>query len=94
MGLLLLIAGPLHTDESHSGEQLYKSKGCYLCHGYEGQGGSTGPRLAPGPLPLVAFAIFVRKPPNVMPAYSPRVLSDEELEAIYRFVGSIQAPSD
>ena len=69
------------------GAQLYETKGCYQCHGYVAQGGSAGPRLRPIPLP--AFVQIVRKPPNLMPAYSPRVLSDAELRAIYDFVAGL-----
>jgi mono/diheme cytochrome c family protein len=67
--------------------------GCYECHGYEGQGGG-GPRLAPDPLPLEVFVAITRKPPNVMPSYSPNVRSDEQLERIYDYVESIPPPPD
>ncbi len=79
----------MSTAQDEVGQRLYESKGCYQCHGYAGQGGVAGPRLAPEPIPIEAFRAIVRKPPNVMPAYSPRVLSDEELKAIYRFVASL-----
>ena len=85
----MLASAPLAAADSE-GEALYASKGCYQCHGYAGQGGAAGPRLAPGPLPLEAFMAIVRKPPNVMPAYSPRVLTDAELRAIYQFVITLE----
>ncbi len=88
LAFLLPLAGTPVAAAEADGEQLYQSKGCYQCHGYVGQGGSAGPRLRPIPLP--AFMLIVRKPPNVMPAYSPRVLSDEELEAIYEFVAGLR----
>ena len=84
--VLSLGAGELSAQET-AGQQLYESKGCYQCHGYVAQGGSAGPRLTP--IPLQAFMLIVRKPPNVMPAYSPKVLSDAELESIYKFVASL-----
>ena len=86
MIVLTVGVSKLSAEESN-GQQLYESKGCYQCHGYVAQGGSAGPRL--NPIPLQAFMLIVRKPPNVMPAYSPKVLSDAELESIYRFVASL-----
>ena len=32
----------------------------WSCHGYEGQGAVTGPKLAPDPLPKEAFVAFTR----------------------------------
>ncbi len=69
--------------------------GCHHCHGYEGQGARpTGPRLAPEPMPFEDFSNIVRRPPNVMPAYSPQVLSDETLKRLYEFLESIPEPPD
>ena len=77
------------------GRTLYNATGCYSCHGYEGQGFLiTGPRLAPNPLPLVVFTEMVRRPTNVMPAYSPHVLTDAELAKIHAFLQSIPAPPE
>ena len=80
---------------AESGRHLYNERGCYTCHGFEGQGALiTGSRIAPDPLPVEAFAIAVRRPRNVMPAYSPAVLSDTELESIHYFLTTIpQAPA-
>jgi len=86
--VLGLANGSVAADDA--GRQLYETKGCYQCHGYVGQGGAAGPRLAPAPIPLAAFRAIVRKPPNVMPAYSPNVLSDGDLDAIYRFIASLE----
>ncbi len=86
---LILLAGASLAADPDVGKQLYDTRGCFQCHGYVGQGGSAGPRLAPEPIPLAAFKAIVRKPPNLMPAYSPNVLSDAELEAIYRYVSSL-----
>lgn len=88
--LLALVTAPSMAAEEPSGQQLYETKGCYQCHGYVGQGGAAGPRLAPQPIPLQAFKLIVRKPPNVMPAYSPRVLSAAELAAIYAYVSALK----
>ena len=68
--------------------ELFVRYGCYQCHGYEGQGGD-GLRIAPSPYPFDAFALKVRKPANEMPAYAPEVLSDTDLQALYRYVRAI-----
>ena len=78
-------------DEVQEGLALYISQQCWQCHGYEGQGGVAGARLAPTLLPFEAFARLVRFT-NLMPAYSPKVLSDEQLRLIYAYVRSIPEP--
>ena len=74
-----------------NGRKLFVSFGCYQCHGYEGQGGEAL-RIAPSPYPFDAFAAKVRKPANEMPAYAPEVLSDADLQALYRYVRAISEP--
>ena len=71
------------------GRQLFETVGCYQCHGYVGQGGSAGLRLAPDPLPLEALVQFVRETKGAMPSYSADVLSDADLGAIYAFLKSV-----
>ena len=78
-------------DDVREGRALYVSQQCWQCHGYEGQGGVAGNRIAPTPYPFEAFARLVRFT-NLMPAYSPRVLSDEQLRLIYAYVQSIPEP--
>jgi len=73
------------------GRALYESHQCWQCHGYEGQGSVAGVRIAPTLYPYEAFALLVRHT-NLMPAYSPNVLSDEQLRLIYAFVQSIPEP--
>ncbi len=69
--------------------------GCYQCHGYEGQGARpTGPRIAPEPLPFAVFSTWVRHPPEVMPAYSRDVRSEDKLERIHEYLISIPPPPD
>lgn len=78
-------------DDVEEGLALYLSQQCWQCHGYEGQGGVAGVRIAPTLLPYEAFARLVRFT-NLMPAYSPKVLSDEQLRLIYAYVRSIPQP--
>lgn len=98
VGLLLLWtlgATPAWSDEPgddvEEGLALYISQQCWQCHGYKGQGGVAGVRLARTLLPYEAFARLVRFT-NLMPAYSPKVLSDEQLRLIYAYVQSIPEP--
>ena len=80
------------TEETvREGRALYESQQCWQCHGYEGQGSVAGVRIAPTLYPYEAFARLVRHT-NLMPAYSPNVLSEEQLRQIYAFVLSIPEP--
>ncbi len=100
VAVLTLVAGisigAAATQEDEAidrGKKDYVEMGCYQCHGYQGQGGA-GPRIAPKPVPLEAFTRLVRRPPDVMPAYSPRVLSDEQLKRIHQYLESIPQPPE
>ena len=75
-----------------TGKTLFDDVGCYACHGFEGQGGAAGPRIAPRTLPLVAFIRFVRRPSNQMPLYTDRVVSDEDLGHIHAYLLSRPEP--
>jgi len=79
------------TDQgADEGRALFTANQCWQCHGHEGQGGAAV-RIAPTLYPFVAFAQFVRHG-NLMPAYSPNVLSDEQLRQIWEFVRNIPEP--
>ena len=71
-----------------TGKKLYVSYGCWQCHGYEGQGGAAGPRLAPRPLPFAGFARYIRRPTNQMPPYTEKVVPDADLAHIHAFLMS------
>ena len=100
LAVLSLITINITADEladvenaTQNGRDLYIQKGCYACHGYEGQGGIiSGPGLAPNPLPVEVFVMRVRRPIADMPAYSTSVLKDEELLEIYRYMQTIPLP--
>jgi mono/diheme cytochrome c family protein len=76
------------------GKIMFMKKGCWECHGTEGQGASTGPRLAPNPIPYEALAGFVRTTSRAMPPYREKVLSDGDLADIYAYLQSIPKPPD
>ena len=75
-----------------NGRVLYVKVGCYQCHGYQGQGGAAGPRIAPEPLPFDGLAAFVRTSSGEMPPYTETILSDGDLADIYAYLQSIPRP--
>ena len=92
LGLFSVMAGAQESAaDARAGEVLYASHQCWQCHGYVGQGGSAGLRIAPMLYPFEAFERLVRHP-NLMPAYSPNVLSDGQLRQIWAFLRAIPEP--
>ena len=73
------------------GKETMVRVGCWSCHGYEGQGGSTGPRIAPNPRPYAAFSAFVRTTSANMPPYTEHVLPEADLQDIHAYLRSIPA---
>jgi len=81
---------PAGAQDAQNGKRLFVKNGCYQCHGYAGQGGSAGVRLAPRPLPAAAIIGYVRRPaPGGMPIYTPKVMSDAELTDVWAYLKSI-----
>jgi mono/diheme cytochrome c family protein len=77
------------TGNATRGEPLYLDYGCYACHGYNGQTGN-GPRLLPPRLSQQQFTLYLRAPRTMqMPAYTTKVLTDEEAVDIYTYVLSL-----
>ena len=77
-----------------NGRKLFVSFGCYQCHGYEAQGGSAGPRLAPRPIAYANFMKYVRHPTNEMPPFTEKIVKDAELNDVYAFLRAQPAPPD
>jgi mono/diheme cytochrome c family protein len=65
------------------GKQLFEKKTCYYCHGSAAQGGRDGARIAVTAMSAPAFIRYVRKPGGAMPAFTEKILSDQELTDIY-----------
>lgn len=81
------------TGDAESGRRIYSSRGCYGCHGGEGQGSIlTGPRVGPDPTPFPAFVHYLRQPAGQMPPYTSKVISDAELADIHAFLKSLPQP--
>jgi len=87
-----VLAQPKAGDTTN-GKRLFERNGCYQCHGYVGQGGVAGARLAQTRLPLVAFAAYVRNPASGgMPPYRAKVMSDQELSDVYAYIKTFPEP--
>lgn len=89
--IAVLTASSAHAASVERGRTLYMKVGCHQCHGTVGQGGTAGPKLAPGPQPWEAFDQFVRHSPNAMPPYREIVLPDADLRDIYAYLQSVPA---
>jgi len=89
----VLSSGAIAGDAA-KGKIAYVKNGCYQCHGFMGQGGQAGSKLAPKPMPEEAFVNFVRTTNRAMPPYSEQILSNDELADIYAYVASIPAGPD
>ena len=79
---------------AENGKGAYVQHGCWQCHGFQGQGGSVGPKLAPDPLSLDAFTAFVRNSNRAMPPYSETILSNADIADIHAYLESIPKPAD
>jgi mono/diheme cytochrome c family protein len=98
--LLMMLAiytasAPAQTKagDAANGKRLFVRDGCYQCHGYAGQGGLAGARLAQTKLTQAAFTAFVRNPaPGGMPPYRAPLISDQELADVYTYIKTFPEP--
>jgi len=80
-----------------NGKKLFLRDGCYECHGYAGQGGAAGARIATIGLNAQSLIRYVRAPGGQMPAYTDKVISDQELTDIHAYLQTLpkaQSPKD
>jgi ubiquinol-cytochrome c reductase cytochrome c subunit len=90
---LALAAQTASGSGAENGKKLFLRHGCYQCHGYVGQGGLNGPRLAQTRLTLPAFTAIVRNPPaSGMPPFRAKLVSDQDLGDIYAYIKTFPAP--
>jgi mono/diheme cytochrome c family protein len=92
--LLLLTAVAVFAASAEKGKAAYVKNGCWQCHGFMGQGGLAGPKIAPDPIPLPRLTAFLRSSNGAMPPYQEAVLSNEDLADIYAYMQSIPKPAD
>lgn len=90
-----VVVGTLASaSASEKGKQLYVKNGCWQCHGFVGQGGIAGPRLAPNPMPVEAMSSFVRNSNRAMPPYREAILPEADLKEIHGYLASIPKAAD
>ena len=92
--LMACVATPAFSADAAKGKSAYMKNGCWQCHGELGQGGAAGKTLAPKPMPLEAFNVFVRNSNGPMPPYPKEILSDADLADIHAYLQSIPAAKD
>lgn len=93
VGLSAALAQNAPSGNVANGKKLYETVGCFQCHGYVGQGGAAGPKLI-DPTPYPAFIVQLRAPRQVMPPYTERVLTDQQVADIYAHVKTFPMPPD
>lgn len=84
----------VHAASAENGKAAFIKNGCWQCHGFAGQGGVTGPTLAPSPKPLSFISVFIRNSHGAMPPYAKVILSDADLADIYAYLQSIPQGKD
>jgi ubiquinol-cytochrome c reductase cytochrome c subunit len=72
-----------------NGKHLFQTKGCWECHGFAAQGGRDGARIGATSLTLQGVIRYVRKPAGAMPAFTDKVITDQELTDIYAYWKSL-----
>ena len=85
------------NGNAENGKRLFMKQNCYYCHGTTGQGGRDGARIGQTALNLQGLMRYVRKPTGGMPAFTEKILSDQELTDIYAYLKSVptaKAPKD
>jgi mono/diheme cytochrome c family protein len=85
------------AGDAANGKKLFLRDGCYECHGYGGQGGAAGARIAAIGLNAQGLIRYVRAPGGQMPAYTDKVITDQELTDVWAFLQSLpkaKAPKD
>jgi mono/diheme cytochrome c family protein len=89
--LILSVIAAQAQGDAAKGKNLFVTKGCYQCHGYDGHGGA-GAKLAPRPIAVASLIAYARRPAGAMPIYTAKVISDAELTDIWAYLKSIPDP--
>jgi mono/diheme cytochrome c family protein len=87
-----LMAQSPASGNTENGKRQFVKLGCYTCHGYQGQGGGAGAKLAPHPISVAALIAYVRHPAGTMPPFTNKVVSDKDLTDIQAYLASVPAP--
>jgi mono/diheme cytochrome c family protein len=90
----VIFGGEALAASAEKGKAGFVQHGCWQCHGYQGQGGVTGLKLAPDPIPFETLSNFVRTTSRAMPPYREEILSNEDLADIYAYLQSVPKDPD
>jgi|SRR5690348_3243520 mono/diheme cytochrome c family protein len=80
------------NGNAENGKRLFLRDGCWECHGYAGQGGRDGARIASTVLNAQALIRYVRRPSGSMPAYIDKIISDQELTDVWTYLKTLPGP--
>ena len=81
-----------NNGNAENGKRVFLRDGCWECHGYAGQGGRDGARIASTALNAQGLIKYVRRPSGAMPAYVEKVASDQELTDIWAYLKTLPGP--
>ena len=90
--MLVLASAALAQDAAgnvENGRRIFMKNGCFECHGTVGQGTIAGARIGPPPLNVQGLIRYVRRPAGQMPAFTEKVMSDQELSDVYSYLKTI-----
>jgi mono/diheme cytochrome c family protein len=72
-------------------KKLYSTYYCWACHGSLGRAGGAAPAITPSTRSDEDLIRYLRKPAGNMPAYTSKVISEQELADIAAYMRSIPA---
>ena len=87
-----IAAAQAPAGNADNGKRLFLRDGCWECHGYAGQGGRDGARIAATALNAQGLIRYVRRPAGAMPAFTVKVATDQELTDIWAYLKTLPAP--
>jgi ubiquinol-cytochrome c reductase cytochrome c subunit len=93
-GAMVNTYGQTPAGSAEKGKAAFVQNGCWQCHGFVGQGGIAGVKLAPDPKPIEYIQAFVRNSVGPMPKYSEKILSNQDLVDIHAYLKSIPKGPD
>jgi cytochrome c553 len=92
---VVLSAVPAFAQQGdvENGKKHFNSDGCYMCHGYAGQGAlNTGPRVSRTALTFEQFLNQLRKPSNAMAPYEEPIMPEKTAADIYAYLKAMPEP--
>lgn len=94
-GSLTLTATSAVAADATKGREVFVKAGCWSCHGFNGQGGNAGPRIAPDPMAPDTLASFIRNADKTtMPPYTEKNLSNDDVANIHAWLASQPKPKN